>query len=105
MKLVVLLGSIWLSFSSTAAGAFTRMGGPTMEPYCALACCNVLGMANLTCTMTMNHGGGHVHGMDMSTPECRGNDDAYLTSLAYYFEQQCPDKLPRLRLFPDSKSI
>lgn len=84
MKSTLLLGPLGLS--STVAGAFMGMGGANQQPYCALACRTVLGNANLTCTM-MPHMGAMM--MAMTTADCRANDDAFLTSLAYCFEAQC----------------
>lgn len=78
----------WLS--ATAAGAFTGMGGPRQEPVCAYACRSAISSSTLSCSPPMDHshGGGH---MDMTTPECRGGDTAFLTTLAHCIDSRCPD--------------
>lgn len=90
MKLSALLVPVGLT--TTATGAFTGMGGPLQQPYCAYACGNAFSTANLTCTMMM-HGhddGGHGGmSMGMTSPACRAGDDAFLTSLAYCMSTKC----------------
>ena len=78
-----------------AAGAFMGMGGADQTPYCARACYSVLGTANLTCSHMMDMGD---HTMMMATPQCRAGDDAWLTSLAYCFEDKCDGKVPLWQL-------
>jgi hypothetical protein len=89
MKLSLLLGPMGLA--SLAGAAFMGMGGPDQQPYCARACRSVLGTANLTCTHMMHMGD---HMMMATSPDCRANDDAFLTSLAYCFDTQCAGKVP-----------
>lgn len=78
-----------------AAGAFIGMGGEDQSPYCARACRSVLGTANLTCSHMMDMGD---HAMMMATPQCRADDDAWLTSLAYCFDIKCDGKVPLWQL-------
>lgn len=78
-----------------AAGAFMGMGGADQSPYCARACRSVLGGANLTCSHMMEMGD---HAMMMTAPACRAEDDAWLTSLAYCFDNKCNGKVPLWQL-------
>ncbi|KAF2841706.1 ferric reductase transmembrane component 4 [Patellaria atrata CBS 101060] len=90
-----LFSLIFLCLSSSAAGAFTGMGGPLQEPACAYACRNILSGAPLSCTPPMDHSHGHGHSMPpVTSPACRAGDDAYLTSLAYCINTKCPQDIP-----------
>ena len=40
----------------------------------------------------------HDHMMMMTSPDCRAEDDAWLTSLAYCFDTQCDGKVPLWQL-------
>lgn len=87
MKLFVLL-----AYSGWTAAAFTGMSEPMQEPVCAYACGNSLSSAPLSCSMTMDHGGGNL--MAMTTPACRAHDKAYLTSVAYCIDSKCGRDVP-----------
>lgn len=94
MRLLCSFSALFVSVPF-AAGAFMGMGGADQSPYCARACRSVLGSANLTCSHMMDMGD---HAMMMATPDCRANDESWLTSLAYCFDAKCDGKVPLWQL-------
>ena len=90
-----LTDTVLLANVPLVTGAFMGMGGADQTPYCARACRTVLGTANLTCSHMMDMGD---HAMMMTAPECRADDDAWLTSLAYCFDNKCDGKIPLWQL-------
>ena len=67
--------------------------GITNEPYdpvCAFACGNSLSSFMLQCSTVTDVMVGHSHGnAGMTSAECRANDTAYLTSLAWCMNIKC----------------
>lgn len=87
------LGLLALAFAGSTS-AFIGYGIPMYKPNCAFACYNHFGDAMLHCS-TADHGGGaHDHGAGPTSPECRANNEPWLTTLAYCINATCTDVAP-----------
>jgi hypothetical protein len=69
--------------------AFIGFGIQMYQPSCAYACRSVIGSAPLACSTDDHAGGGHHGGGGGTTPACRANDTAFLTTLAYCIHERC----------------
>ena len=71
----------------------TALVGITNDPYnpvCAFACGNSFSSFMLECSTMGGMTGGHSHGgSGMTSAECRANNTAYLTSLAWCMNTKC----------------
>jgi len=88
MKQLSLIGLACLS--STTEAKFYGLGNSFTNPTgpCAFACRASIASAPLACSGT-GDGGGHSHGAPPTSPQCRGNDSAFLTTLAFCIDQKC----------------
>ena len=97
MKFSVLVAVI-LAFPSVYAhlqsSYFPGYGFSWYNPVCGFACYNAISSAPLACTSDHTEGGGHFHGMGATTSECRANDEAFLTTVAYCLYQNCDESFP-----------
>ncbi|KAK4182522.1 hypothetical protein QBC35DRAFT_509837 [Podospora australis] len=77
------------------------IAGPIDDPTCAYTCTSTLSSYPLACSTEDHHndGSGHSHGAFHTTPDCRANDESYLTTLAWCFDTKCSRyNVPRARL-------
>jgi hypothetical protein len=88
MQWSFLYGLVHLSTTTTAA--FTGLGVRYNDPSCVYACRASISSAPLACS-GHGHGDAHSHGAPPTSPECRGEDTAFLTTLAYCISTHCQD--------------
>ncbi|KAK3386523.1 hypothetical protein B0H63DRAFT_137159, partial [Podospora didyma] len=82
--------AFWLACQllSAATPAFSALVGFGLDPYstyCARACLWSLLPYQLSCSAKSNYG----FGWSVTTPECKGNDTSYLTTLAWCMHVKC----------------
>ncbi|KAJ3043479.1 hypothetical protein HDV00_004867 [Rhizophlyctis rosea] len=77
------------SAHASVAHSFAGYGFSWYDPACGYACRDALSGAMLSCS-TMDHSMGDMM-MTMTSPECKANDTAFLTSVAYCMSQHCDD--------------
>jgi len=71
--------------------ALVGFGLYTYEPVCGETCLRSFQGYMLDCTAMAHGGDGMMMGMMATTPECYGNDTAFLTSVAYCMSTKCPE--------------
>ena len=84
----------WIYISAAPAVALIGHGIKMYNPTCAFACRAAIESAPLTCSTTGGgHGGDHDHsgGEVVTTPECRAQNDPFLTTLAWCMKTTCAD--------------
>jgi hypothetical protein len=77
-------------FSTTTTAAFVGLGTRYNDPSCAYACRASISSAPLVCS-GHGHGGAHSHGSPPTSPQCRSEDTAFLTTLAYCINTHCQE--------------
>ncbi|KAG6358958.1 hypothetical protein INS49_012478 [Diaporthe citri] len=83
----VLLSTILMG---SALGKFVGHGIWPYKPVCAFACLRALSSYMLSCSSeTDTHGGMHMHGNGMTSPQCCAGDTPWLTTLAYCAQTKC----------------
>lgn len=74
-----------------ASSGIEGYGLTSYDPLCAESCLRSLSSLSLSCS---EHGDGHGHMMTtvVTTPACRANDTAFLTSTAWCLSVKCADQ-------------
>lgn len=93
MKATASLGLLALAFAGKTS-ALIGYGIPMYKPNCAFACRSSFGSAMLTCSTDDHSHGAHNHGTGPTPPDCRANDDPWLTTLAFCIKSKCPNVSP-----------
>ncbi|RPA84929.1 hypothetical protein BJ508DRAFT_222506, partial [Ascobolus immersus RN42] len=76
----------------TLASGIIGYGITMYQPVCAFACRDVWAPYPLACSSPASHDSGshgHGHSSPSTTPECRANDTAFLTTLAWCMKSMC----------------
>lgn len=89
-SIAVLLAILRPSIAHIESFHLPGFGFSWYDPSCAFACYNALSGAPLQCTAE-DHSGGHSHGSGPTSPDCRANDEPFLTTLAYCMKEHCDD--------------
>jgi len=76
-----------LSYVQTQA--LVGFGLYTYDPMCGEVCLRSFQGYMLGCSVMAHDGGGHMMGMASTSPQCYGNDSAYLSSVAYCMSVKC----------------
>ena len=71
--------------------ALVGFGLYTYEPVCGETCLRSFSGYMLDCTVMAHGGDGMMMGMTSTSPECYGNNTAFLTSVAYCMSTKCPE--------------
>lgn len=81
---------IFTILMGSALGKLVGYGIWPYKPVCAFACLRALSGYMLTCSSEMDtHGGMHMHGNGMTSPQCRADDGPWLITLAYCAQTKC----------------
>ena len=76
------------------ASALIGYGIDMYKPHCAFACRSSSESAMLMCSTDEMSSGAHNHGTGPTPPECRAQDEGWLTTLAYCINATCTDVAP-----------
>lgn len=76
------IAPLYLGVFLPGALGFVGMGLDMYNPVCAFACQRAIQYASLSCSATYTEQG-------IPSPECRANDRAYLTTLAWCMDERC----------------
>ncbi|KAF2793168.1 hypothetical protein K505DRAFT_244997 [Melanomma pulvis-pyrius CBS 109.77] len=93
MKIVTSLGLLALAFPGPTT-ALIGYGIPMYKPNCAFACRSIFESAMLMCSTDEVMSGAHSHGTGPTPPDCRAQDESWLTTLAYCINATCTDVAP-----------
>lgn len=76
----------------SALGKLVGYGIWPYKPVCAVVCLRAVSSYMVSCSYEMEmHGGMHMHGNGMTSPQCRADDTRWLTTLAHCAKTKCAE--------------